>query len=85
MSPVVLIPEHEGSHDAAELLQGFLDLHRAGTLVGFVICIALKGQRYFCESAGTLDRNPLSALGAAAMLVAEMQQRIPRQSRDTQF
>jgi len=81
-SPVQLASTH-GSHDLVDILDGLLDAARQGLLSGLVFGAAFKGQRYYCDAAGTMHRNPVVALGLAHMLAAELTHHIRHEALDT--
>jgi hypothetical protein len=71
------------SHDVVEVLSGLLELARAGSMTGIVLGASFRGAKYFCDSAGTLHRNPITALGVSAMLTADLERRVHRRATAT--
>jgi hypothetical protein len=82
MVPVRLIPENT-THEIIDVLSGLLDAARGGHINGLVFGVSMRGQRYFCDAAGALHRNPVVGLGVASMLASEMQYRIQKEGLDT--
>lgn len=83
-APVQLMPSH-GTHELIEILSGLLDAARGGMLNGLVFGAAFKGQRYYCDAAGTMHRNPVVALGLAHMLANELAHHVRHEAADTVF
>ena len=71
------------SHEVVEVLTGLLEVAKTGQLTGLVFGASLRGQRFFCDAAGSLHRAPIVGLGVATMLTAELEHRIRRLETDT--
>jgi hypothetical protein len=80
--PVFLVPEAP-SHEILQVLSGLCEHAKSGDLNGIIFGVSFKGQRYYCDAAGTLHRNPVVALGVSTMLSEELQRRMRTASVDT--
>ena len=69
------VTEHDADREALILtLTGLLELAKGGAMKGIVYGAELRGQEFFCDSAGSMLRNPMVALGVTHLLSAEMLQ-----------
>lgn len=80
--PVLLVPRL-ANHEVVAVLTGLLELATKAELTGLIFGASLKGQKYYCDAAGTLHRNGVVALGVASMLQAEIEHRLRHRSIDT--
>jgi hypothetical protein len=85
MSPVHILPEEGGSHELIEVLTGLLEAAKSGGMNGIVFGASFRGQRYYCDAAGTLHRNNVVALGVAGMLWAKIERGVRTESQETVF
>ena len=81
-TPIQLVPEH-ASHEVVAVLNGLLEAAKVGALNGIVFGASFKGQRYLCDAAGAMHRNPVLALGVAQMLTEELSHLIRREAGST--
>lgn len=82
---VHLMPGH-GTHHVADLLAQLLQAAEAGHIRGLVLAVTLKGsERVYCESAGSLHRDTLKALGASAVLHNELMSLVVRRETNSLF
>jgi hypothetical protein len=79
---VQLVSTHP-HEDVVEVLEGLTALAKQGDLTGLVFGVALKGQKYYCDSAGTLFRNPILGIGVASRVVLELNRRVQRREEET--
>jgi hypothetical protein len=80
--PVFLVPENP-SHEVVAVLSGLCEMAKTGDLNGIVFGVSMKGQKYYCDAAGTLHRNPVVALGVIGMLHAQTERSMRHSSVDT--
>lgn len=80
--PVFLLPHHP-NHDVVAVLTGLLEVAKQGDLNGLIFGAAFKGQKFYCDAAGTLHRNGVTGLGVAGMLWGELEGRLKHQSTET--
>ena len=84
IAPVHLVPK-EVCHETIDMLQGLLTLAKDGQLTGIVVGCALRRQRFFFESAGSLHTSPMMGIAAASQLTYELNSRVRRSNVDTMF
>jgi hypothetical protein len=60
------------SHDLAQAITTLHEAVQAGHIVGLAFGVALRGRRYFVNTAGTLTRDPTFARGIIAALDDEL-------------
>ena len=84
MSHIQIVPQHT-THELVAVLKGLRELAESGDLTGIVFGVVLRGQRYYCDSAGSLHRNPIAGIGVATRLVAELDRQMVRRAEDTIF
>jgi hypothetical protein len=60
------------SHDLEQAIKTLHEAVQAGHIVGLAFGVALKGRRYFVNTAGTLTRDPTFARGIVAALDDEL-------------
>jgi hypothetical protein len=82
--PIQLVP-HQSSHELVEVLTGLLDAAKSGALNGIVFGCSFRGQKFYCDAAGALHRNPVVAIGVSTMLTAELEHQIRRKAQDSIF
>jgi hypothetical protein len=80
--PVYLVPENP-SREVVQVLDRLCELAKNGDLTGIVFGVAFKGQKFYCDAAGSLHRNPVVAIGVAGMLHAELEHRMRLSAVDT--
>ena len=80
--PVILVPDSP-SHEVVAVLSRLCELAKEGELTGIAFGAAFKGQKYYCDAAGSLHRNPVVAIGVAGMLHAELEHRMRLSAADT--
>jgi hypothetical protein len=80
--PVLLVPE-SASHEVVKVLHGLCELAKTGEVNGLVFGVSMKGQKFYCDSAGALHRNPVMALGVVGMLHAKIEHGMRQSSVDT--
>ena len=74
-TPLQLVPEHS-NRELVAVLTGLLELAEVGAMKGLVYGAEFRGQKFFCDAAGSMHRNPMVALGVTQMLSAEILQQI---------
>lgn len=82
-SPPVQLIHQSSSHEVVQVLTGLLEVARAGQMNGIIFGASFGGAKFFVDAAGTLHRNPVTALGVSAMLTAELEHRIRHKATDT--
>ena len=69
--------EHDADREELiAVLTGLLELAKIGSMKGLVYGAEFRGQKFFCDAAGSMHRNPMVALGVTQMLSAEILQQI---------
>ena len=82
MPQMLLMPDHS-SHEVSEVLSGLMEMAREGQLTGIVFGVSFKGQKFYCDTAGSLYRSPVIALGVAAMLTIQIERQLRHESTET--
>ena len=59
------------------------ELADEGHLTGIVFGASFKGNKFYCDAAGSLHRNPVVGLGVVGMLHGELEHRIRLSAPDT--
>jgi hypothetical protein len=83
LKPVFLV-HGSPSREVVAILKRLCELADAGDLNGLVFGASFKGNKFYCDAAGALHRNPVVALGVAGMLHAELEHRMRLTAKDTQ-
>ena len=69
--------EHDADREELiEIVTSLLELAKIGAMNGLVYGGDFRGREFFCDSAGSMRRNPMVALGVTHLLSTEILQQI---------
>jgi hypothetical protein len=84
-STLALVRDTSTNREVVDVLRELLRKAESGALNGIIFGVQLhdaQGQKYYCDAAGTLHRNPIAALGVAAMLGLDLERRMRLNAED---
>lgn len=73
--PFRLVPD-DVSHDTIEATRYLANAAQRGEVIGIAFAVALKGRKFWVNSAGECYRNPTFARGMVAALDDELSDRV---------